>query len=231
MAADGMAGSAASTSTAVASAKLTKNQRRKRQLRAKDDEPSASPSTSSSSPVPSTTPTAPDTTDSTTAETPSDDAVKETEAEKKDANTTKSGLSLDPVEYAVKIVDFGNACWTHKHFTDDIQTRQYRSPEAILGAKYSTPVDMWSMACIVFELATGDLLFEPRSGKNFNKSDGTFPPPPPNHSWLSLITKPRHVTPGYQIIWRSSSKRWATSRRRSRCGARTRGSTSTDWAS
>lgn len=28
-----------------------------------------------------------------------------------------------------KIVDFGNACWTYKHFTDDIQTRQYRSPE------------------------------------------------------------------------------------------------------
>jgi serine/threonine-protein kinase SRPK3 len=28
-----------------------------------------------------------------------------------------------------KIVDFGNACWTHKHFTSDIQTRQYRSPE------------------------------------------------------------------------------------------------------
>jgi hypothetical protein len=24
------------------------------------------------------------------------------------------------------VVDFGNACWTHKHFTDDIQTRQYR---------------------------------------------------------------------------------------------------------
>jgi serine/threonine-protein kinase SRPK3 len=28
-----------------------------------------------------------------------------------------------------KIVDLGNACYTHKHFTDDIQTRQYRSPE------------------------------------------------------------------------------------------------------
>jgi serine/threonine-protein kinase SRPK3 len=28
-----------------------------------------------------------------------------------------------------KIVDFGNACWVNKHFTDDIQTRQYRSPE------------------------------------------------------------------------------------------------------
>lgn len=30
---------------------------------------------------------------------------------------------------SAKIVDFGNACWTYKHFTDDIQTRQYRAPE------------------------------------------------------------------------------------------------------
>ena len=28
-----------------------------------------------------------------------------------------------------KIVDFGNACWVNKHFTEDIQTRQYRAPE------------------------------------------------------------------------------------------------------
>ena len=26
----------------------------------------------------------------------------------------------------VKIADLGNACWDHHHFTDDIQTRQYR---------------------------------------------------------------------------------------------------------
>ena len=29
----------------------------------------------------------------------------------------------------VRIVDLGNACWIHKHFSDDIQTRQYRCPE------------------------------------------------------------------------------------------------------
>lgn len=28
-----------------------------------------------------------------------------------------------------KIVDFGNACWIQKQFTNDIQTRQYRCPE------------------------------------------------------------------------------------------------------
>lgn len=53
------------------------------------------------------------------------------------------------------VVDFGNACWTFKQFTQDIQTRQYRSPEVLLGAKYSTPCDMWSLACVVFELVTG----------------------------------------------------------------------------
>lgn len=32
-----------------------------------------------------------------------------------------------------KLVDFGNACWTERHFTEDIQTRQYRSPEVNAG--------------------------------------------------------------------------------------------------
>ena len=71
----------------------------------------------------------------------------------------------------VKLVDLGNACWTHKHFTDDIQTRQYRSPEVILGANYDTSADMWSLACIVFELLTGDLLFDPHSGKAWDRDE------------------------------------------------------------
>ena len=52
-----------------------------------------------------------------------------------------------------------------------LQTRQYRSPEVILGAKYSTPCDMWSMACMVFELVTGDLLFDPRAGDNYDRDE------------------------------------------------------------
>ena len=38
-------------------------------------------------------------------------------------------LSAGYRNVAINVVDLGNACWTHKHFTDDIQTRQYRSPE------------------------------------------------------------------------------------------------------
>jgi serine/threonine protein kinase len=83
-------------------------------------------------------------------------------------------ILVDPAlleESRVAIVDLGNACWTHKHFSDDIQTRQYRCPEVILGSDYDTSADMWSLACIIFELLTGDLLFDPRSGDGYERDE------------------------------------------------------------
>jgi len=71
----------------------------------------------------------------------------------------------------VKIADLGNACWVHHHFTEDIQTRQYRSLEVLLGAGYGTPADIWSTACMAFELATGDYLFEPHSGEDYSRDE------------------------------------------------------------
>ncbi|KAL1589337.1 hypothetical protein WHR41_01916 [Cladosporium halotolerans] len=86
---------------------------------------------------------------------------------------------------SVKIADLGNACWVGHHFTNDIQTRQYRSPEVILGAKWGASTDVWSMAAMTFELITGDYLFDPQSGTKYGKDDdhiaqiiellGTFP--------------------------------------------------------
>ncbi|XP_032895789.1 SRSF protein kinase 2 isoform X1 [Amblyraja radiata] len=81
---------------------------------------------------------------------------------------------LDPrnaEKIRVKIADLGNACWVHKHFTEDIQTRQYRSIEVLIGAGYSTPADVWSTACMAFELATGDYLFEPHSGEDYSRDE------------------------------------------------------------
>lgn len=78
---------------------------------------------------------------------------------------------LKSVDAKCKLVDFGNTCWTYKQFTSDIQTRQYRCPEVILGSKYSTPADLWSFACICFELATGDVLFDPHTGDKYSKDE------------------------------------------------------------
>uniref|UniRef100_A0A8C3G4U3 non-specific serine/threonine protein kinase n=1 Tax=Cyclopterus lumpus TaxID=8103 RepID=A0A8C3G4U3_CYCLU len=71
----------------------------------------------------------------------------------------------------VKIADLGNACWVHKHFTEDIQTRQYRALEVLIGAEYGPPADIWSTACMAFELATGDYMFEPHSGEDYTRDE------------------------------------------------------------
>jgi serine/threonine protein kinase len=71
----------------------------------------------------------------------------------------------------IEIADLGNACWVHQHFSPDIQTRQYRSPEVILGAEYDASADIWSVACMAFELATGDFLFEPHSGDDYTRDE------------------------------------------------------------
>uniref|UniRef100_A0A673YMU9 non-specific serine/threonine protein kinase n=1 Tax=Salmo trutta TaxID=8032 RepID=A0A673YMU9_SALTR len=78
-------------------------------------------------------------------------------------------LNADKIQ--IKIADLGNACWVHKHFTDDIQTRQYRSLEVLMGAGYGTPADIWSTAAMAFELATGDYLFEPHSGQDYTRDE------------------------------------------------------------
>ena len=71
----------------------------------------------------------------------------------------------------IKICDIGNACWFNHHFSTIIQTRQYRSPEVILGINYNETSDIWSLACIVYELITGDFLFNPTTGEDFCKND------------------------------------------------------------
>ncbi|OJJ50695.1 hypothetical protein ASPZODRAFT_137844 [Penicilliopsis zonata CBS 506.65] len=103
----------------------------------------------------------------------------------KSSKTPSEELDCDII--SVKIADLGNACWVGHHFTNDIQTRQYRSPEVILGAKWGASTDIWSMACMVyifalilarfekkravFELITGDYLFDPQSGTKYGKDD------------------------------------------------------------
>ncbi|KAK8194837.1 serine/threonine-protein kinase SRPK2 [Phyllosticta capitalensis] len=129
-----------------------------------------------------------------------EDAQKQREKSAELLTKEVSGISLDKSSkhsnetlkddagfetISVKIADLGNACWVGHHFTNDIQTRQYRSPEVILGAKWGASTDVWSMAAMVFELITGDYLFDPQSGTKYGKDDdhiaqiiellGTFP--------------------------------------------------------
>ncbi|KDQ13686.1 hypothetical protein BOTBODRAFT_55926 [Botryobasidium botryosum FD-172 SS1] len=78
----------------------------------------------------------------------------------------------DPLRIRVKIADLGNATPVSRHYTEEIQTRQYRCPEVILGFDdWDTNADVWSLACMTFELLTGEPLFQPQKHRNFTKDD------------------------------------------------------------
>ena len=49
-----------------------------------------------------------------------------------------------------KIVDFGNACWVHKHFTQEIQTRQYRAPEVSFVLFVCFAMAIRYLVCVLF---------------------------------------------------------------------------------
>eukprot|EP01062_Namystynia_karyoxenos_P002730 TRINITY_DN1096_c1_g2_i1.p1 TRINITY_DN1096_c1_g2~~TRINITY_DN1096_c1_g2_i1.p1 ORF type:complete len:1013 (+),score=244.87 TRINITY_DN1096_c1_g2_i1:124-3039(+) len=52
-----------------------------------------------------------------------------------------------------------------------IQTREYRAPEIILGHDFCCETDIWSLACIAFELVTGEFLFDPKVQSHVPKDD------------------------------------------------------------
>lgn len=41
----------------------------------------------------------------------------------------------------------------------------------LVGADYDTSADIWSFACTIFELITGDYLFEPRGTEHYSRDE------------------------------------------------------------
>ncbi len=66
----------------------------------------------------------------------------------------------------IKITDFG-FCIKNKEINDDykIQTRYYRAPEVLLKLPYKQNTDVWSLGCTIYELITGNILFDPDHSK------------------------------------------------------------------
>ncbi|EDW44460.1 GM22439 [Drosophila sechellia] len=102
---------------------------------------------------------------------PSEGPIPENQSQSGQNNTYTIQSLIDNSNVRVKIADLGNACYDYHHFTEDIQTRQYRSIEVLLGAPYNYTADIWSTACLAFELATGDYLFDPHAGESYSRDE------------------------------------------------------------
>ena len=79
---------------------------------------------------------------------------KNKEQEKKQKYLLETYL-LNPV---IKLTDFGTMI-RFGETNGTIQTRYYRAPEIILGHKFNEKIDLWSLGCSIYELATGKILF------------------------------------------------------------------------
>merc|ERR1719160_1308775 len=70
---------------------------------------------------------------------------------------------IDCQSKCLKLADFGLARAFQiplRAYTHEVVTLWYRAPEILLGqAKYATPMDIWSLGCIVTEMATAQALF------------------------------------------------------------------------
>jgi len=66
----------------------------------------------------------------------------------------------------IKVIDFGSACKEGEIVYSYVQSRFYRAPEVLLGAKYGTQIDMWSLGCIACEIMLGLPIFPGHSEQN-----------------------------------------------------------------
>lgn len=64
-----------------------------------------------------------------------------------------------PDKTGIKVIDFGSSCRTGQKMYKYVQSRYYRAPEVLLELPYGSPIDMWSLGCILVELHVGQPLF------------------------------------------------------------------------
>lgn len=112
-----------------------------------------------------------------------------------------------PNDVKITVIDFGSACFERtSHLYTYVQSRHYRAPEIIMGLRYTSAIDMWSLGCVAAELLLGVPLLPgvnefdqlakiialrgpippamiaagSRSHKFYSREDGSLLPPPPN---------------------------------------------------
>ena len=74
-------------------------------------------------------------------------------------------LRSPPPTVDIVLADFGSSCFLTDESTTYIQSQAYRAPEVLVGAPYSTKIDIWSVGCVLAELITGEVLLPASSAE------------------------------------------------------------------
>lgn len=115
----------------------------------------------------------------------------------KETSARSGSWSYAPQSEDIKLIDFGGATYDHETKSSLINTRQYRSPEVILGMEWSLPSDVWSVGCMLMELYTGNLLFQTVRGRARARPTRALRPP---------LTRSSHARPARSTTTPNTSR-------------------------
>ncbi|KAG0046386.1 U4/U6 small nuclear ribonucleoprotein prp4 [Gryganskiella cystojenkinii] len=86
------------------------------------------------------------------------------------ADIKPDNILVNKSKNVLKLCDLGSASDTSENeITPYLVSRFYRAPEIILGMPYDPALDMWSIACTLFELFTGKFLFPGKTNNQMLK--------------------------------------------------------------
>ncbi len=99
-----------------------------------------------------------------------DDTTQTSESSSESSDKKINDIDIKYTENCkIQLTDFGSNMKIIDLDDDEIQTRYYRAPEVILGLKYNEKIDIWSIGCMIYELYTGEILFDPEKDKDFSR--------------------------------------------------------------
>lgn len=76
---------------------------------------------------------------------------------------------VDFDDFSVSLADFGSFLEEEEFYETSFGTRYYRSPENILVGNASYPNDIWALGCTIYEILTGEILFDPEKDKKYDR--------------------------------------------------------------
>jgi serine/threonine-protein kinase SRPK3 len=87
-----------------------------------------------------------------------------------DSESEKELEINDLSEIKIVISDFGSILDLNNYNDkSEIQTRYYRAPEIVLQCGFTQKCDIWSLGCTIYELLTGDILFDPEKDLKYDR--------------------------------------------------------------
>ncbi|CAD5118181.1 unnamed protein product [Dimorphilus gyrociliatus] len=123
------------------------------------------------------------------------------------ADIKPDNILVNENKMQLKLSDFGSA----SHISDNditpyLVSRFYRAPEIIIGINYDYGIDMWSVACTLFELYTGKILLPGKTNNEMLKLMQEIKGRVPNRLARKGAFKDKHFDSTFNFLYHEVDK-------------------------